>query len=202
MDRYNVEITFIEPLIGTVPMNKEIYSDFVESKKPPEIDDDEVDTVIEALEKGVTGFHVNGDEEPILYDYVIKGFFKDACGMLRRVTDTRSKKVTAYKKIIDGLVFVKPRQIVISGGQKGMIERPLRAITAKGERVALAKSEIITDIKGKAPWMEFEVHVLGQVKENLLREWLNYGALRGLGQWRNAGYGSFTYQMEKLEPEQ
>lgn len=26
-------------------------------------------------------------------------------------------------------------------------------------------------------------------------EWLDYGKLRGLGQWRNSGKGRFTYEL-------
>jgi hypothetical protein len=27
-----------------------------------------------------------------------------------------------------------------------------------------------------------------------VREWLDYGQYNGLGQWRNASYGSFTWE--------
>ena len=27
------------------------------------------------------------------------------------------------------------------------------------------------------------------------REWLDYGALRGIGQWRNSGKGRYTYEI-------
>lgn len=46
--------------------------------------------------------------------------------------------------------------------------------------------------------LEFTVMVLGQVSEALLIEWLDYGALLGLGQWRSGGWGVFTYQMQHL----
>ena len=44
---------------------------------------------------------------PIYWDYQIKGFFKDACGMLRKVTGSKSSKIKAYKKEIDGLFSLK-----------------------------------------------------------------------------------------------
>jgi len=136
------------------------------------------------------------DGQPILYDYVIKGFFKDACGMLRRVTGTRSSKVRAYKKGIDGLVFVTPRWILLNldGQEMGTLERPLRAQTAQGERVALARS----DTCPPGTTLGFYVNILGVVKEPLLHEWLDYGKLRGLGQWRNAGFGRVEYTLTKL----
>jgi hypothetical protein len=187
-----IKITFAEPLLGTVPLNAELYADYIATKVPADVDtDDEMESVEELTTKGTTGFHIV-DGGPILYDYAIKGFFKDAAGMLRRVPKTQSSKVSAYKKIIDGLIFVKPRQIpIMVAGEIGILERPLRAQTAQGERVSLARSQVIP----AGSTMTFTVQLFEGVAENLVREWLDYGALRGLGQWRNGGYGSFTYEV-------
>ncbi len=196
METYKVKLTFIEPLLGTVPMNREIYEEYIATKAAsPEEADQEALTVEEMVEKGTTGFHRTPDGQPILYDYVLKGFFKDACSALRRAKGTRSEKLTNFKKVIDGLVFVRPRQIPITvAGEMDFCVRPLRAQTAQGERVTLARSEQIP--AGSS--VEFTVNVLGVVSEDLLAEWLDYGALRGLGQWRNASYGAFEYTMERL----
>ena len=44
--------------------------------------------------------------------------------------------------------------------------------------------------------LAFAVQVLGKdVTEETLCEWLDYGALRGMGQWRNGGYGRYTYTL-------
>lgn len=195
MDKYSIRLTFTEPLLGTAPLNKELYGDYIADKGPsPEAVEDELMTLEEATEKGTTGFHRTEDGAPFVYDYAIKGFFKDACGMLRRAGDTQSKKITAYRKIIDGLLFVKPRRIVIQVvGELGILERPLRAQTAQGERVALSRSEMVPE----GSRIEFQVWALDGIKEPVLREWLDYGELRGLGQWRNGGYGSFTYELAK-----
>ena len=196
MDKYHITLTFAEPLLGTVSLNKEIYADYIASKAPEGADTgDELETVAEMMEKGTTGFHRLEDGTPILYDYAVKGFFKDACGMLARTPESGSSKVRAYKKIIDGLVFVAPRRIpiAIDGLKIGILERPLRAQTAQGERVALARSEMIPE----GASISFDVLILGQVTESLLKEWLEYGALRGLGQWRNASYGRFAYELSK-----
>lgn len=197
---YDVTLTFIEPLLGTVPKSKEIYMKWViqQAKERGLTDEqiaEELETIEDIAEKGWTGFHML-DGSPVLYDYVIKGFFKDACGMLRRVSDTRSSKLTAYRKVIDGLVFIFPRRIRLdlNGGDMGMLERPLRAQTAQGERIALTRSDICPEDTTAS----FRVNVLGQVKKSLLCEWFNYGQLRGLGQWRNASYGRFTYTMSEI----
>lgn len=197
MKTYRVKVEFTEPILGTVPKNKEIYRDFIASKAT--LDDEalaeELDTVEHAEESGWTGFHTD-EGGPFLYDYVLKGFFKDACSMLRRVPGTRSKAITAYKKIIDGLIFTKPRKIhfeLPEGVGLGVLERPLRAQTAQGERVALARS----DTAPAGTKLAFDLQIVGGVELADLAEWLDYGAIRGLGQWRNAGYGTFTYAIEE-----
>jgi len=193
MAQFNVTITFVEPLLGTAPLNKELYGDYIASKvNDVDATADELTTIEEATEKGTTGFH-RKDGVPAIYDYAIKGMFKDAAGMLRRVGDTKSAKLTAYKKIIDGLVFVSPRLIpLVVVGDIGILERPLRAQTAQGERVSLARSEMV----GKGSTLSFTVSVLGNdVTEATLREWLEYGGLRGMGQWRNGGWGRYEYTL-------
>ena len=191
-----ITATFTEPLLGTAPMDKEIYSTYIADQRPAngagEFPHDEVDSIQE--DKGKTGFHRDAAGNPILYDYVIKGFFKDTCGMLARVDGTGSKKLKAYKKIIDGLVFIFPRQIPITViGEIGTLERPLRAQTAQGERVALACSEMIA--AGSSIAFTLDALDTKVVSLELLEEWLNYGRFRGLGQWRNASYGRFTYTL-------
>jgi len=197
MKKYQIEVEFIEPLLGTVPKDPEVYKSHI--LKRAALDDDEIaqelNSVEKIEEKGWTGFHrANGSY--VLYDYVVKGFLKDCCGMLRRVSNTESSKLTAFKKVIDGLVFIKPRQIPLiipEGDEIIVIERPLRAQTPQGERVTLARS----DACPAGTTLSFDLLVLGQVSAKLLKEWFDYGELRGFGQWRNAGYGAFNYRMEK-----
>lgn len=195
MKTIKVKVTFIEEILGTAPTNEDIYRDFIASKSADALKREEEVAAIgveEVVEKGMTIFPRNENKKPIFWDYQIKGFFKDACGMLARVTGTASNKLKAYKKIIDGLVFVSPRQIEITTTEEiGKCERPLRAQTAQGERIALAISE---SIKPNAT-IEFNITVLSDDHEKAVIEWLDYGILRGLGQWRNSGKGRFTYKV-------
>lgn len=138
------------------------------------------------------------DGRPFTYDYQWKGFFKDSCGMLRRADKTRSKGLKAYKKEIDGLVFVSPRHIPLvlpEGATIGECQRPLRAQTAQGERVALAHSETVP----AGTTQTFQVHVLRDDLMPLVLEWLAYGRLHGTGQWRNSGKGRFTHVTRDVE---
>ena len=116
---------------------------------------------------------------------------------LRRVQGTKSSKLTAYKKVIDGLAFVSPRLIPITlaqGTEVGILERPLRASTPQGERVALARSEMVD----AGATIEFTLNLLDPKLEPAVREWFDYGTLRGLGQWRTKGRGTFTQVMTEL----
>ena len=103
-----------------------------------------------------------------------------------------SGKLTAYKSVIDGLIFVQPRMIPIQvNGEIRDCQRPLRAQTMQGERVSLANSEEIPE----GSTAEFEVICLEKDHEAVVQEWLDYGILRGIGQWRNSGKGRFTYEI-------
>lgn len=192
-----VRLTFTEPLLGTSPANEDVYRDFIGSKAP---DAATIKDEVEALgadsvvEKGKTVFPKMGDGTPFLYDYQIKGFFKDSCGGLRKVTGTESSKIKAFKKEIDKLIFPEPRQIPIRfSGEIGECQRPLRAQTMQGERISLAISEEIP----AGATVEFTIVMLNDSYEEVVKEWLDYGRFSGLGQWRNSGKGRFTW--EKIE---
>lgn len=202
---YDVKLTLTSEMLGTVPKNRDLYRDYIAGKAelPKEVVAEELESVPDPgpgkdEESGWTGFHTDA-EGAFIYDYVIKGFFKDVCGMLRRAAGTHSKRLTAYKKVIDGLVFADPRKIhfrLPEGAEIGVLERPLRAQTAQGERVALARSDTVP----AGTVLHFSVSVIGnQVTAALLREWFSYGRRRGLGQWRNAGYGTFTYTLTERQ---
>lgn len=189
-----VRLTFFEEVLGTASSDPEIHSNFIASKAPNALSmKEEVEAigVDKVEEKQKTVFPRNSDGVPIIYDYQIRGFFKDSCGMLHRVEDTVSSKIKAYKKEIDGLIFVAPRMIPFKfEGNVGNCQRPLRAQTPQGERIALANSETVP--AGSS--IEFEIQLLSSTHEKAVREWLDYGKLRGMGQWRNSGKGKFTWE--------
>lgn len=198
MKEMKVRLTFTEPVLGTQPADPEIHSRFIASKAPDHKTlAEEVATMgaEQVEERGMTVFPKMEDGTPFLWDYQIKGFFKDACGMLRRVEGTKSKKLTAYKKEIDGLIFVKERRIPLwmpieLDLTETDCQRPLRAQTMQGERVTLAHSEEAPD----GTYIEFTITCLKDSLMALVTEWLDYGALRGIGQWRNSGRGRFEWE--------
>jgi len=125
-----------------------------------------------------------------------KGFFKDAVGLLLELADkevrigkTKLSKYT-FKRVIDNYVFVTPRKIRLAPCG-AVCTRPLRAETMQGERVALASSETVP----AGTTFEFEVTTLAPALEDMLKAALDYGALKGIGQWRNSGKGRFSYEI-------
>ena len=199
MKKLNVKLTFIQECLGTACNDKDVHREFIASKSPDAKKiEEEIDAIgiDEYIEKQMTVFPRDADGNPIFWDYQIRGFFKDTCGALQRMKGEdmakESCKIKAYKKVIDGCIQVVPRRIKIDmhGGSVDSLQRPLRAETAKGERIALANSEMIPE----GSTIEFTV-ICPEDKEAAVKEWLNYGEVfRGIGQWRNAGFGRFTWE--------
>jgi hypothetical protein len=205
MVELKVRVNFIEELLGTCSNDPAIHSEFIASKAPDAPSREEEVAAVgvdEVIEKSITVFP-RESEKPFLYDYQIKGFFKDACGVLSRIAEkgedgkrkacNESSKLTAYKKVIDGLVFVSPRKIFLelpADRAIGNCQRPLRGQTAKGERIALANSETAPEGTG----IVFTVKCLDDKLAKAVKEWLDYGVLRGIGQWRNSGKGRFEWK--------
>lgn len=194
MKTMKVKLTFIEPILGTCPADEEVYKNFIASKAPDantleeEVSAIGVDAVVE---KGLTIFPRTEDGKPFLYDYQIKGFFKDTCGGLKRVKGTISSGIKAYKKEIDKLIFPHPRQIPFEfSGEIRCCQRPLRAQTMQGERVSLVISEQIPP----GATISFAIDLFNDDHEKAVREWLDYGKYSGIGQWRNSGKGRFTWE--------
>ena len=191
--RYKLHVNFITGPLGTQPQ-KDVATEYITSKAAGpdgELPADELLTLPEALEKGTTAFH-KLDGRPIFYDYMVKGFLKESGSIhngQRNVKNLRSK--------IDNLVFVEPRQIAIrmpDGAEIAICERPLRAMTAQGPRTGLARSEELP----AGTWFECRLKVYeGQISEPLLRDILEYGSDKGIGQWRNGGHGRFEFTLEK-----
>jgi hypothetical protein len=181
----HVKIKLITELLGTVPMDKEVYATYIASLKPVTETEDEIETVDSREERGWTSFHRDANGL-LVYDYFIKGFFKNAGNVLKE-----ELKIKNLRSKLSDLFFIQPRKIYL-GKKKpdGVIERPLRAQTAQGPRVTLARSDYIA----AGTEIEFDVALLqgkGELKDGIIAQLLEYGQLQGLGQFRNGGYGRF-----------
>ena len=190
-----VKVTFDEEVLGTAASNPDIHREYIASNSPNALTmEEEVEAigVEEVFDKSMTVFPRTKDGKPFVWDYQWKGFLKDAFGSLKKIPGTECGKIKAYKKEIDGLIFVYPRKIPFDmKGEVGICQRPLRASTAQGERVALASSETVPE--GSS--MIFEIECLLDSHVKAVIESLEYGCRRGFGQWRNSGKGRFHYEI-------
>lgn len=192
-----VRLTFLEEVLGTSANDPEIHDNFIASKAPDAMSREEEVAALgtgEVIEKSMTVFPQLKDGTPFVWDYQIKGFFKDTCAALRKVKGSYSSKIKAFKKEIDGLVFIDERKIPFQHyGRIGECQRPLRGSTPQGERIALAHSETVPE----GTYIECTIVCYVTDKYDLMeavREWLNFGVRRGLGQWRNSGKGRFKWE--------
>ena len=189
-----VKITLTEEMLGMSPADADIYNAFIAKNAPdaPSREEEIEHIGVEAMqEKGKTIFPKTNDGMPFLYDYQIKGFFKDTVGMLRRAPGSACSAVKAYKKEIDGLLFILERRVPIEvNGEIGDCQRPLRSDGPNGSIVALTNSETVPE--GSS--ITFTVRMLRADMKKWVCECLDYGVLRGLGQWRNSGKGRFTWE--------
>ncbi len=201
MEIMRVKLTFIDDLLGTASSDPELHETYIASKAPDALGREEEVAALgvdEAVAKGRTVFPRDKDGDPVIWNYQIRGFFKSACQALRTIKGTKSSALKAYKKQIDLRIFVFPdakdrsgRGIKINvNGEIGDCQRPLRAQTMQGERVAIADSEMIP----AGSTIEFDILMQDPNDREMIKEWFDYGSLNGLGQWRNSGKGAFVWE--------
>lgn len=213
--RYRVVLTGLQPILGSQPQ-KDVAAEFLvargeaklqaasagpegeakahNTKRLPEIPEDELAALPEGeLERGTSAFHRVNDR-PVLFNYQVKGMLKEIAGAFNGQGGVKNAKSK-----VNEYVFVEPRVLpLITSDEVTHNGRPLRAETARGPRVSLVRSEQIETWR-----VEFtlKVYEQGKIPAELIRQWLEYGGDKGLGQWRNAGYGSFSFEMEEIAEE-
>jgi hypothetical protein len=81
MKELKVRLTFIEGLLGTANSDPNIHEEFIASKSPDAPSREEEIAALgvdEVIQRGKTIFSRDENGNPMLWDYQIKGFFKDA----------------------------------------------------------------------------------------------------------------------------
>ena len=116
-DKLTVRVTFFEEVLGTCANDPEIHDNFIAHNAPDapsRAEEIEALGTGEVIERGMTVFPRMEDKlTPFIWDYQIKGFFKDSCSALRSVQGSESKKIKADKryrsKITAGSAIVSDR---------------------------------------------------------------------------------------------
>jgi len=202
-----IHLTTVEDTLGTASSNPDLHKEHIaaNSKDRAKMKEELAALPAEDLEeKSKTGFSRTADGGPMLWDYQIKGFIKEAVNAVREMPDScvsKEKRLSkwSYKKTLDKLIMVgtladaKDRKLPLilpEGAEIGEKVRPLRAETMRGERVALACSETVPP----GTQLSFQIILLDPRLEAGIREALDYGQWNGLGQWRSAGWGRFNWE--------
>lgn len=221
MNKCKIHIVFKEPVLGSLNNNVNVFSKYIASKAPtPEKKAEEIATiqgemtdeeVAEQIEEQTTVFPKNKDGQCFCYDYQWRGFFKEALIVGTEIGEKMMGKLSRWsiKKTVDSMLFVVERRILFLDAagnpisEVQQLERPLRAMTQRGERICLARSEIIpadAQVTFNLTWLENRNR---DSKQRITREcllWaLEYGSLKGFGQWRGGGYGRFGYTLTDIE---
>ena len=200
IEKAKIKLNFLDGILGSMPADPAIYTKFVAAKAPAGwlCDEEILNAELAAskevdADRNVTVFPQ--DETGIfLYNYHVKGFLKEAGNILKdqvKIKNLRSK--------LDNYVFVNPRKIYLTrpGGEivaeeDDVLERPLRGQTARGERITLLASERVLPPVQIVFAVELIEHK--EVTLDTIRAILDYGKYKGLGQWRNAGWGRFEWE--------
>lgn len=205
-----VRVTFTDPILGTQPNDPEIHSRFVASKAPDAKTMEEEVAELgaeEVEERGKTVFSKMEDGTPLIRDYQIRGFIKETLHILYGVKGSRVSKDKSnyrYRSKVDKYIFVSPKFIPLwmpidLDLADTDCQRPLRASTPMGERIALAHSEEAPE----GTYVEFTIECQNKEDMPYVRDCLDYGSRKGLGQWRNSGKGRFTWEeIESWEQKQ
>ena len=218
MNKMRVKLTFVEDVLGSTNNNPEVFEEFHAPKAPPENVKEERAAILgdqptaveegkEVVEKMTTVFPRNADGSRFCFDYQIRGLFKEGLGVACELDEEVVKCLSKWsaKATVDQMLFVEERRVpFISADGKPitavkMLERPLRAQTMRGERICLARSEVIpagSSITFTVAWFDNQNKKSKKIiTEDQLVWVLNYGRLKGFGQWRGSGgFGRFTWE--------
>lgn len=215
MQTWRVRLTFQEEVLGSLPGNPELQREYIVAKALAAAEQGDIHalTAIEGIEEEVravsmdeeveksrTIFPKSEDGKPFLWDYQVRGFLKEGMRCVKKYwPQSECAKVKANRQAIDNCIFVEPRRIYLDlhGAEIGSNQRPLRAETAQGPRIALANSESVP--AGTTIDITIRFATLGKGVDDgeVLREILDYGSLKGIGQWRNSGCGRFEWEILK-----
>jgi hypothetical protein len=158
--------------------------------------------------KGVTVFFWDkAANRPCIGDHMVYGFLKAAAEAIGRTLPQKRGEVlhsiSYTQSLINQHVRCCEKFITfdrdIKRDEQGnplYLQRSLRAMTAKGPRISLAKSEIVE--AGAKLCFHLKVLKNSALTEETLRTLFGYGEFVGLGQWRSSGAGMYSFEMNKV----
>jgi hypothetical protein len=160
--------------------------------------------------KGTTVFFWDKESnKPCIGDHMIYGFLKSATESICRTVrspkrGTVLQSISYTQSLINQHVRCETNFISFDqdvkrkeNGDSFFLQRSLRAMTAQGPRISLAKSEVVP----AGAKLRFKLNVMegSPIEKEVLCKLFDCGQFFGLGQWRNAGYGLFVYELMEVK---
>lgn len=199
-----IRVEMLDEMLGTNPGNDEMFEEWVKGKRGEGVEmdggEDVLGSVEEGMEKMTTVFRRDEGGVLCIPGYMLKGNLKangDTIRARKKGGKGERSGWESWRSKVDNNVHVRPKVIrLMRDGEElreadGVRVRPLRAKTAQGERVSLARSEYVR----AGTYFECEVVIRGMVSEKQVLECLEEGEWYGLGQWRNAGNGTYKFEV-------
>lgn len=199
-DWYRLDCRLLEPMLGTWSKDPDVLTRHVLDTERRQSDEVVPEPTSEDIDlRGSTTFPIDNEGRPVLLDYQVKGTIKEAGNTVKGLL-----KVANLRSHINDELFVYPRMVVLAEKIDGDLERPLRAMTAKGPRVTVVRSDKIEplDAEGNAREWSWTVKIMrGSVvnSKRVLDTIGEYMAEKGFLQWRNAGYGRVYATFTKID---
>lgn len=219
MRDYKVKLNFIRDILGSQPADDELKTKYIKAKMMTgrtgmsaeiaqervkkemsnlEKDEDYQATIDSIEDKGITVFYRNEDGKPSLCDVQLRGFFKDAFAFIAKEKKILTKKDGSnysgdakYRDWIGARIRFVQQYYPFPLKEIDLYQRPLRAQTPTGPRVCIAGSE-----RMKAPLsLDVSFVITDDVKDEWVVAVLDRGIFKGLGQFANSQWGSFTYEI-------
>lgn len=159
--------------------------------------------------KGITVFFWDKEKNlPCIGDHMIYGFLKASAEAIGRTLPKKNatilNSISYTQSIINQHVRCTAKFITFdkdirrnSDGSASYLQRSLRAMTAQGPRISLAKSEVVE--AGAKLSLTLKVFEGSPLTQEALETLFSYSEFVGLGQWRSAGNGTFTATITKLK---
>lgn len=158
--------------------------------------------------RGVTVFFYDYEKNlPMIGDHMIYGYMKAASSAIARTLPKKNATILqsmAYtNEIINTHVRCTEQFICFDKdikrtkeGRPAYLQRSLRAQTAQGDRITLAKSEVVP----AGAKLKFTLNVLegSPLEVSHIKRIFDHGCFFGLGQWRNSGHGMFSYTLKEV----
>lgn len=211
-ENIKIRCTLIEPMLGSKSSDVDMFTKYVAIKSKDEV------KILEEVELAKNTdteenesrqvFTRDHDGDIVIFNYQVKGFLKEAGECIRKaVTDEdniskgKAKKWGMIKGKIDDFVNVYPRKIKLGKKDPDLLcNRILNGMTMQGKRTTPIESEAID--AGSSFECEIKIIKNSPVKKEMIYEILNYGKIKGFGQWRNAGNGIFFWELLKETEEE